>query len=146
MAGMKQDSFDLERFVRAQEPVIDAVLHELQQGRKRTHWMWFVFPQHVALGLSSTAKHFGIGSLAEARAYLAHPVLGDRLRRCCAVLMEIDAGSAHEIFGSPDDLKLRSCLTLFELAAPGDPLFSRCLEKYYAGRRDERTVTLCAAG
>ena len=137
------DPFDLQRFVGAQERVIPEVLDELTQGRKRTHWMWFVFPQLAALGMSATAKHYGIDSLEEARAYLGHPVLGPRLKQCCAILLGIDGRSAHDVFGSPDDLKLRSCLTLFELAAPQEAVFARCLEKYYAGRRDERTVSLC---
>ena len=139
------DPFDLQRFVRAQAPVIDGVLEELCQGRKTSHWMWFVFPQHVALGMSATAQHFGIRSLDEARAYLAHPVLGPRLKQCCGILLDVQGRSAHEIFGSPDDLKLRSCLTLFELAEPGDSVFVRCLDKYYGGQRDELTITLCAA-
>ena len=136
------DPFDLQRFVAAQDRVLPEVLDELAQGRKRTHWMWFVFPQHAALGMSATARHFGIRSPDEARAYFAHPVLGPRLKQCCAILLEVQGRSAHEIFGSPDDLKLRSCLTLFELAAPEEPVFARCLEKYCAGQRDERTISL----
>ena len=120
------------------------VLLELQRGHKRTHWMWFVFPQHVALGMSATAKHFGIHSPEEARAYLHHPVLGPRLRVCCETLMKIEGRSAHEIFGSPDDMKLRSCLTLFDLAAPEEAVFAQCLARYYGGVRDERTLRLCA--
>ncbi|HEY8048795.1 MAG TPA: DUF1810 domain-containing protein [Ramlibacter sp.] len=139
------DAWNLKRFVDAQEPVIGEVLLELERGHKRTHWMWFMFPQHVALGLSATAKHFGIHSLEEAREYLDHAVLGPRLKHCCEILMKVEGRTAHEIFGSPDDLKLRSCLTLFELAAPGEAIFANCLDKYYAGRRDERTITLCPA-
>jgi uncharacterized protein (DUF1810 family) len=139
------DPFDLQRFVDAQDGVIDDVREELAQGRKRTHWMWFVFPQLAALGQSATARHFGIRSLDEARAYLAHPVLGARLVQCCEIVLGVEGRTAHEIFGSPDDLKLCSCLTLFELAAPGETVFARCLARYYAGRRDERTVSLCAA-
>ena len=119
-------------------------MRELERGRKRTHWMWFVFPHHVALGLSATAKRFGIHSLDEARGYLHHPVLGARLRQCCETLLALEGRTAHEIFGSPDDMKLRSCLTLFELAAPGEPVFAQCLAKYYGGERDERTLRLCA--
>jgi uncharacterized protein (DUF1810 family) len=136
------DAFNLKRFIDAQEPVFDAALGELQHGHKRTHWMWFVFPQLAALGMSSTARHFGIHSVDEARAYLHHPVLGPRLRQCCETVLKVEGRSAHEIFGSPDDLKFRSCLTLFEIAAPGEPLFARCLEKFYEGRRDERTLEL----
>jgi uncharacterized protein (DUF1810 family) len=137
------DAFNLKRFVDAQEPVIGEVLIELERGHKRTHWMWFVFPQHVELGASPMARHFGIHSLEEARAYLHHPLLGARLRQCCTTLLQVQDRSAHEIFGSPDDLKLRSCLTLFELAAPEEPLFAQCLAKYYAGERDELTLGLC---
>lgn len=137
------DAFNLKRFVDAQEPVFSEVLIELERGRKRTHWMWFVFPQLAELGTSPMAKHFGIHSLEEARAYLHHPLLGARLRQCCATLLQVQERSAHEIFGSPDDLKLRSCLTLFGLAAPEEPLFAQCLAKYYAGERDELTLDLC---
>ena len=141
---MSDPAFDLQRFVSAQAPVIDAVRDELRQGRKRSHWMWFIFPQLAALGRSATARHFGIASLAEARAYLAHPVLGPRLRECCALLLQIKGRSAHEIFGSPDDLKLRSCLTLFRQADPGEPLFPQCLDRFYAGEPDPHTLALLA--
>lgn len=136
--------FDLERFTRAQAPVIEAVRDELRAGRKQSHWMWFVFPQLRGLGLSSTAQHYGIASLAEARAYLAHPVLGPRLRECCELMLAIpEPRSAHDILGSPDDLKFRSCVTLFGLAAPGEPLFARCLDRFYGGQSDARTLGLC---
>jgi len=138
------DPFNLDRFVRAQAPVIDAVYEQLRGGHKRSHWMWFVFPQLAALGASSMAKQFGISSVDEARAYLAHPVLGPRLRECCALLLEVQGRSINEILGYPDDLKLRSCLTLFLRAAPGDAVFSGCLEKFYAGVPDPRTLDLCA--
>lgn len=140
------DPFGLQRFVDAQAPVFDRVLDELRAGRKRTHWMWFVFPQHVELGRSATARHYGIRSVEEARAYLAHPELGPRLLRCCQVLLELPSAlSAHEVFGSPDDLKLRSCLTLFRLAAPQEPLFLQALERFYQGAPDESTLALCAS-
>ena len=138
------DAFNLERFVAAQETIYPEVLLELERGHKRTHWMWFIFPQHVSLGMSATAKHFGIHSLQEAKAYLRHSVLGARLQECCGALMKLEGRSAHDIFGSPDDMKLRSCLTLFELAAPGEGVFAQCLEKYFAGRRDERTLAVMA--
>jgi uncharacterized protein (DUF1810 family) len=139
-------SHDLDRFVQAQAPVYAQALAELRAGDKRSHWMWFVFPQHEALGRSATAMRYGIRSLDEARAYLAHPVLGARLRECCRVLRDLPGErNAHEIFGSPDDVKLRSCLTLFLLAAPGDPDFEACLARFYGGQRDERTAALCAA-
>jgi uncharacterized protein (DUF1810 family) len=143
--GMVHDAYNLKRFLDAQDPVFAEVLLELERGRKRTHWMWFVFPQHADLGVSPTAKHFGLHTLEEARAYLHHPVLGARLRQCCETLLQVEGRSAHEIFGSPDDLKLRSCLTLFELAAPEEPVFGQCLAKYYGGERDERTLGLCRA-
>jgi len=142
--SVQNDPFHLERFVLAQAPVIDAVREELRRGRKSSHWIWFIFPQLAALGVSATAKRFGISSLAEARAYLAHPLLGPRLRECCAMLLEVQGRSIGEILGPPDDLKFRSCLTLFQLAAPGEALFAECLAKYYGGAPDPRTLALCA--
>ena len=121
-----------------------AVGEELRSGRKRTHWMWFVFPQLAALGMSAMAKRFGISSLDEARAYLAHAVLGPRLRECCALLLGVNGRSIEEILGHPDDLKFRSCLTLFLQAAPSEAVFSQCLVKYYGGVPDPRTMALCS--
>jgi uncharacterized protein (DUF1810 family) len=137
---------DLERFVTAQAGVMGEVRNELAAGRKRTHWMWFVFPQLRGLGASSMALHYGLASLDEARAYLAHPVLGPRLRECCELLLAVGGKSAHDILGSPDDLKFRSCVTLFGLAAPDDPLFPLCLQRFYGGQPDPRTVALCGSG
>lgn len=137
---LEHDPHALQRFVEAQKPVIDAVRRELSAGRKTSHWMWFVFPQLRSLGRSSIARRFGIAGVAEAAAYAAHPVLGPRLVDCCARLDSLRGRSAHEIFGSPDDLKLCSCLTLFERAAPEQPLFARLLDRYYAGCRDRLTV------
>jgi uncharacterized protein (DUF1810 family) len=135
---------DLDRFVQAQEGVIAAVRAELRAGRKQNHWMWFVFPQLRGLGASAMAQRYGIASLAEARAYLAHPVLGPRLRECCTLMLAVPPPrSAHEILGSPDDLKFRSCLTLFSLADPADDLFRRGLDRFYEGRPDPRTIALC---
>ena len=139
-------TFDLQRFVDAQEGALATVRDELRAGRKRSHWMWFVFPQCRGLGSSAMAQHYGIVSLAEARAYLAHPVLGPRLRECCTLMLAVPGGSAHDILGSPDDLKFRSCLTLFALAAPTEPLFRAALDRFYAGRMDPRTQALCAGG
>ena len=139
-------SMDLQRFVDAQEGVIDEVRAELRAGRKRSHWMWFVFPQLQGLGTSAMAQHYGIASLDEAHAYLAHPVLGERLRECCALMLAVPARSAHEILGSPDDLKFRSCLTLFALAAPQEPLFRDGLERFFGGQPDPRTQALCGGG
>jgi uncharacterized protein (DUF1810 family) len=130
---------DLERFVDAQRGVYDDVLDELRAGRKASHWMWFVFPQLRGLGHSPTARYYGIASAAEARAYLAHPVLGPRLRECIERLLALEGRSAHAIFGSPDDLKLRSSLTLFG-AVSGDPLFGRALDRFFDGRPDPLTL------
>ena len=137
------DPHHLDRFLTAQAPVIAQVLAELRAGRKTTHWMWFVFPQLRGLGTSSMAQLFGIASLEEARAYLAHPVLGPRLRECCALMLQVPQRSAHEILGSPDDLKFRSCLTLFSLADPRESLFRQGLDRFYGGVPDPRTVALC---
>jgi len=133
------DPFDLQRFVVAQAPVYAQVAAELAAGRKRSHWMWFVFPQLKGLGSSAMAQHYGIASLAEARAYWAHPLLGPRLAQCTGLVLAVDGRSVHEIFGSPDDLKFRSCMTLFAQAT-GEPLFTRALEKYFGGEADPRTV------
>jgi uncharacterized protein (DUF1810 family) len=135
---------DLERFVAAQAPVFDTVLAELRGGRKRTHWMWFVFPQLRGLGHSQTARFYGIASLAEATAYHAHSLLGPRLVRCTQLVLDSPAASLHAIFGSPDDMKFRSCMTLFEAAAPGEPTFGRALDRCCDGARDERTLQLLA--
>lgn len=140
------DPFDLQRFVTAQAPVMPAVMAELAAGAKRSHWMWFVFPQLAALGRSSMARHYGIASLDEARAYLAHPVLGARLKDCCRVLLGVEGRTAHQIFGSPDDLKLRSCLTLFHFADPAEPLFTQCLARYHGGVPDAATAGLLGLG
>jgi uncharacterized protein (DUF1810 family) len=137
------DPFDLHRFVEAQAPVFDAALAELRGGRKRSHWMWFVFPQLRGLGSSSTAAFYGIGSLAEAQAYLAHPLLGPRLDQCTDAVMAVAGKSLHDIFGAPDDVKFRSSMTLFARAAgDDDSVFSRAIDRYYGGRRDERTLAL----
>ena len=137
------DPYHLDRFVTAQEPVIATVLDELRAGRKRSHWMWFVFPQLRGLGTSSMAQLFGIASLAEARAFLAHPVLGARLRECCTLMLRVPQRSAHEILGTPDDLKFRSCVTLFAQAEPQEPLFRACLDRFYGGEPDPCTLALC---
>lgn len=137
------DPFDLERFVAAQSGVHERAVAELSNGRKRSHWMWFVFPQLAGLGHSARAQHYGITGLDEARAYLAHPVLGARLQECSAVLEGLDPGlPASSIFGYPDDLKLRSSLTLFARAAGPGSIFERLLDKYFAGEPDDLTVAL----
>lgn len=136
------DPFNLQRFVDAQARTYESALAELTAGAKRTHWMWFIFPQIAGLGSSSTARFYAIGSLEEARAYLAHPVLGPRLRACTAAVLAVEGRSAHEIFGSPDDLKFRSSMTLFGEAAPGEPLFGRALADYFDARPDPRTLEI----
>jgi uncharacterized protein (DUF1810 family) len=139
---MTGDNFDLERFVTAQARVFDAVLAELRAGRKQTHWMWFIFPQLRGLGRSPTAQLYGIGSVAEARAFHAHALLGPRLDVCTRTVLESPARSLHDIFGSPDDWKFRSCMTLFEVAVPDVPLFGWALDRWCAGERDHRTLQL----
>ncbi|RUP04029.1 MAG: DUF1810 domain-containing protein [Mycobacterium sp.] len=132
---------DLQRFVDAQARVYDAVLDELRAGRKRSHWMWFVFPQLRGLGSSPTADHYGIASLAEARAYLDHAVLGPRLRECVRLVNEIEGRSAEQIFGWPDNLKLRSSVTLFARATENNRDFLALLDKYYGGEQDPLTLS-----
>ncbi|MCK0174090.1 MULTISPECIES: DUF1810 domain-containing protein [Mycobacteriaceae] len=134
------DPFDLQRFRDAQDPVYETVLTELREGRKRSHWMWFVFPQLRGLGHSPTAVHYGIGSRAEAQAYLADPVLGGRLRECTGLVLAVEGRSAGEIFGSPDDLKLRSSMTLFARCAEDGGRFRAVLDKFYDGAEDPVTA------
>jgi uncharacterized protein (DUF1810 family) len=133
-----------EHFVEAQDRVYPSVLAELEAGEKRTHWMWFIFPQLRALGRSATAQRYGLQSLEEARAYLRHPVLGARLIACTRLVNAVEQRTAHQIFGSPDDLKFRSSMTLFARAAPDEPLFRDALAKYYGGVEDPLTVELLA--
>jgi uncharacterized protein (DUF1810 family) len=139
--GMAED-FDLDRFVRAQDPVIAQVRAELKAGRKVSHWMWFVFPQLAVLGFSQRAQFYGIASLEEARAYLAHPVLGPRLLECTGLVNSVEGRTSHDILGSPDDMKFRSSMTLFALADPDAPAFGAALGKYFEGRSDPRTLEL----
>ena len=136
------DPFQLSRFVKAQDKIYDRAFAELKDGRKRSHWMWFVFPQIEGLGFSSTTQYYSIKSLEEARQYLEHPVLGKRLRECTETILALEGLSASSIFGYPDDLKLKSSMTLFASVAEGQSVFSRVLEKYYQGNRDERTLAL----
>lgn len=132
----------VERFLDAQEPIYGQVVEELRRGRKTGHWMWFVFPQLRGLGRSPTAQFYGLASADEARAYLAQPVLGQRLRQCVDLVLAVDGRSVHDIFGSPDDLKLRSSLTLFDHVAAHDPVFGRALDRLFGGVRDDRTLAL----
>ncbi|MBB4199405.1 calpastatin [Rhodoblastus sphagnicola] len=140
------DIFNLQRFVAAQADVFSQVESELRAGRKRTHWMWFVFPQLAGLGSSPMAKFYAIGSLDEARAYLAHPALGPRLRACAEILCALEGRSLREILGAPDDAKFRSSMTLFAQAAPGDSLFGAALAKFCGGAPDQATLDLLARG
>jgi len=134
------DPFDLNRFIEAQRGVYDSALAEIRRGRKAGHWMWFIFPQIAGLGASSTARHYAIGSLEEAQAYLRHQELGQRLRTCAAAAADLRGRTALEVFGHPDDLKLRSSMTLFELADVDDPVFGRVLDTLCGGERDEATL------
>ena len=136
------DPFHLVRFVQAQEDVYDQAVSEIMSGRKCTHWMWYIFPQIDGLGFSSTAKLYSIKNIAEARAYLAHPLLGSRLLQCAEAVVRLDGRSARDIFGSPDDVKLRSCATLFTHVSPPGSVFERLLGKYFQGCRDAKTLEL----
>ncbi len=135
-------AYDLERFVEAQAGTYDGVLSELRRGHKTGHWMWFVFPQIAGLGRSSMSQYFAISSLDEARAYVAHPVLGPRLRACAELVLAVQGRSAEGIFGSIDAVKLRSSMTLFHRAAPDEPAFGEVIDRYFGGVEDELTVTL----
>ena len=140
------DHYNLKRFVDAQDAVFDAVLKELKAARKQTHWMWFIFPQLRGLGSSSTAQFYGIGSLEEARAYLSDPLLGPRLILCTRTVLESQGRSLSQIFGSPDDLKFRSSMTLFEAAtSENDCVFGMALDRFCAAERDQRTLRLLSS-
>jgi uncharacterized protein (DUF1810 family) len=136
------DPYDLARFLEAQAGCYPRARAELSAGRKTSHWMWFIFPQLQGLGTSAMARRYALSGLAEARAYLDHPTLGERLRECTRALLAIEGRTAHEIFGSPDDLKLRSCLTLFARASPDERLFGEALRKYFGGEGDPLTIGL----
>lgn len=141
---MNHNTQGLERFVEAQAAVYHAVVAELAMGHKETHWMWFIFPQLKELGRSPMAKHFGIESMDEARAYLAHPVLGSRLVECTKLMLAQRNANAYEILGSPDDLKFRSCMTLFSMVSPAEAVFKQALDIFFAGKADEATLKLLA--
>lgn len=136
------DPYDLARFVRAQEDIYEDAFSEIEDGRKRSHWMWYVFPQFDGLGASSTSRRYSIKSIQEAKAFLNHAILGPRLVECCEALTRVERRSAHEIFGSPDELKLKSCATLFAHVSPSTPVFDRLLVKYFEGERDAATLRL----
>ena len=143
---MPQDPFDLQRFVDAQRPVHDQALAELAAGRKRSHWMWFVFPQLAGLGSSPTAVRYAIGGAEEARAYLAHPVLGARLAECTGAVLASGASDAEAVFGGVDARKFHSSLTLFALLAPAGSVYERALDRFFSGRPDARSLALLGAG
>lgn len=145
MPASASDPYDLERFVEAQAGTYEQALAELRRGRKRTHWMWYVFPQLRGLGASALSHRYAIGSLEEARAYLAHPVLGPRLVECAEAVLAVQGRSARDIFGSPDDLKLRSSATLFAAVSPPGSVFHRVIDRYFGGQADDRTLALIGA-
>jgi uncharacterized protein (DUF1810 family) len=136
-----RDEFDLQRFVLAQQPVYATALAELKGGRKRSHWMWFVFPQVQGLGQSAMAKQYAIRSRREAIAYLASPLLGVRLAECTGAVLALEGRTAHDIFGSPDDVKFRSSMTLFQAVDRG-ALYGRALDRFFDGKRDEATIEI----
>ena len=136
------DALNVEEFLAAQDPIYSQVKAELKSGRKVTHWMWFIFPQLSGLGSSAMAQKFGLRSLEDARTYLHHPVLGSRLRECARLLIDLEEKPIQQILGAPDDLKLRSCLTLFSAAAPEETLFRQALNKYFDGAPDAKTLQL----
>ena len=138
------DPYDLDRFVQAQVGVYETALAEIQNGYKRSHWMWFIFPQFAGLGHSPTSRHYAIGSRGEAQAYLAHPLLGARLCDCAEAAVAVSGRSARDIFGSPDDVKLRSCATLFAETSPENRVFQQVLDVYFAGEPYQRTLELLA--
>ena len=142
----REDPFDLQRFLKAQERIYDQALSELKTGEKRSHWMWYIFPQIDGLGFSSTTKHYSIKSMEEARAYLDHPVLGKRLIECTETVLAISGKSVSRIFGYPDDLKFKSSMTLFAEVTGSDSSFGRAIEQFYNGRRDEKTLALLRKG
>lgn len=139
------DHFNLQRFLEAQRDDYETALAEVRRGQKVSHWMWYIFPQYRGLGSSYTAQQYAIQSRAEAQAYLQHEVLGPRLVRCALAALEIEGRTAHEIFGWPDELKLKSCCTLFAEVSPPGSVFEQLLAKYYSGERDRRTLDLLGA-
>lgn len=142
----RDDPHDLKRFLTAQGPIYDTALAELRAGRKRSHWMWFVFPQLTGLGFSATSRYYAVMSREEARGYLEHPVLGPRLVECAEAVLDVEGRSVSEIFGYPDELKLKSSMTLFAEVAGRSSVFERVLQKYFGGERDPRTLELLGRG
>lgn len=136
------DPHDLNRFVKAQADDYDRALSEIRSGRKRSHWMWYIFPQYEGLGYSATSRHYSIKSRAEAEAYLSHPVLGPRLTECVEAVLGVEGRSAFDIFGYPDELKLKSSATLFACVSPPGSVFHQLLDQYFGDERDEQTLRL----
>ncbi len=141
-AGSAGDPYDLDRFVQAQQADYERALAEIRNGRKRSHWMWYILPQFDGLGSSMISRRYSIKSIAEAEAYLRHPVLGPRLIECVEAVLGVEGRSAHEIFGFPDDVKLKSCATLFACVSPAGSVFDRLLTRYFQGERDYSTLRL----
>jgi len=139
------NDYDLERFVEAQQSDYAIALSEIKSGRKQSHWMWYIFPQVLGLGYTGTSIHYGIKNLEEAAAYLEHEVLGKRLIEISSVLLSLETSDAHKIFGSPDNMKLRSCMTLFSLVPGADQVFQAVLDKFFNGQKDEKTLQLLEA-
>jgi uncharacterized protein (DUF1810 family) len=137
-----QNEYKLERFIEAQNGTYEIALAEIRAGRKRSHWMWFVFPQIQGLGFSETSRYYAIKDMDEARAFLHHPVLGPRLIEICAALLKLDSNNAGDIFGSPDDMKLRSSMTLFAEVGDTDKVFTLVLDKFFKGLKDDKTLRL----
>lgn len=135
-------AYDLDRFVLAQEYSYDTALSEIKKGRKTTHWIWYIFPQLKGLGVSYRSEQYGIENAEEARSYLSHPVLGARLREITKALLNLNENDAHKVMGYPDDMKLRSCMTLFAYISENDSIFHRVLEKYFDGKKDEATIKM----
>ena len=136
------DDYNLNRFLEAQESTYQTALSEITNGKKRSHWMWYIFPQVAGLGFSETSQYYGIKTIAEAKAYLNHPVLGKRLIEISEVLLTINGKSANQVFGSPDDMKLKSSMTLFAAISDEDSVFNKVLEKYFDGKEDAKTLQL----
>ena len=141
-SGATDDSHNLSHFLEAQEEDYELAIAEIRAGRKQSHWMWYIFPQFEGLGQSATTRRYSIKSIAEAEAYLRHPILGPRLTECAAAVLSSEGKTAREIFGSPDDIKLKSCATLFSLVTPAGSPFDQLLDQYYQGERDGETLLL----
>ena len=139
---MENDTYNLERFIRAQKEDFETAYNEVSNGRKVSHWMWYIFPQIIGLGRTGISREYAIKSLEEAKAYMEEPYLRGNMIKICEALLSLATNDPHQVMGSPDDLKLRSSMTLFSLAVPGEEVFQRVLDKYYYGKPDERTIEI----